>query len=220
MRDGRIAEDDYFYTEQNAPAGAGCRAVLPDDVPGRGLLLESAGPAHGRDAGLRWWSTFLRNASHGEGRGLGSQLVTWAMRGRRRWGSWANGMSVNSVREKSRSRCRTGRSHDNDGTVTAASNWDAPAERKRSARPCRGATRPSSMSSVPERFLLVLRDDGGSRARQGTLLERAIGVIYRPETERTSHYFQASCRPSSTPCSTSTIRGPSSRSNERPVAEG
>lgn len=26
---------------------------------------------------------------------------------------------------------------------------------------------------------------------EGSRLERAIGVIYRPETERVSHYFQA-----------------------------
>jgi erythromycin esterase-like protein len=40
-------------------------------------------------------------------------------------------------------------------------------------------------------FLLSLRDDQARRALTRPLLERAIGVIYRPETERLSHYFRA-----------------------------
>jgi erythromycin esterase-like protein len=46
-------------------------------------------------------------------------------------------------------------------------------------------------SAGPKRFLLTLRDDrlpGLDEPR----LERAIGVIYHPETERASHYFHAS----------------------------
>jgi erythromycin esterase-like protein len=47
-------------------------------------------------------------------------------------------------------------------------------------------------TSLPSRFLLNWR---GNRALTQVLreprLERAIGVIYRPETERASHYFQA-----------------------------
>jgi protein-L-isoaspartate(D-aspartate) O-methyltransferase len=43
------------------------------------------------------------------------------------------------------------------------------------------------------RFMLALRDSSG-KVRQALMaprLERAIGVIYRPETELASHYFQA-----------------------------
>jgi erythromycin esterase-like protein len=40
--------------------------------------------------------------------------------------------------------------------------------------------------------MLNLRDDAAVRtALAERRLERAIGVIYRPETERVSHYFQA-----------------------------
>ncbi|WP_349238602.1 erythromycin esterase family protein [Bosea sp. F3-2] len=39
------------------------------------------------------------------------------------------------------------------------------------------------------RFQLDLRHDG--KALPPQLLERAIGVIYRPETERARHYFHA-----------------------------
>jgi len=34
-------------------------------------------------------------------------------------------------------------------------------------------------------------DGEAAEPLRGPLLERAIGVIYRPETERVSHYFQA-----------------------------
>jgi erythromycin esterase-like protein len=42
------------------------------------------------------------------------------------------------------------------------------------------------------RFYLPLRDSGDAlTALRKPLLERAIGVIYLPETERMSHYFYA-----------------------------
>src|SRR6516164_2254847 len=40
-------------------------------------------------------------------------------------------------------------------------------------------------------FLLNLRLESGEREFRNPRLERAIGVIYRPETELASHYFQA-----------------------------
>jgi protein-L-isoaspartate(D-aspartate) O-methyltransferase len=78
------------------------------------------------------------------------------------------------------------------GTVAAASNWDAPMEIK--------TVRPSHEHSYErvchdsrvERFLLGLREEGPLReALSEQRLERAIGVIYRPETEMASHYFAA-----------------------------
>jgi erythromycin esterase-like protein len=77
-----------------------------------------------------------------------------------------------------------------DGTVTAASNWDAPAERK-SVRPALpGSYEALFHEAGAGRFLLTLDDDRVPGLDQPRL-ERAIGVIYRPETERASHYFQA-----------------------------
>lgn len=83
------------------------------------------------------------------------------------------------------------------GTVAAASNWDAPMEVKRVRAAldesyealCREAGAPS------HDFLLDLRPDVHDDLREALLLprlERAIGVIYRPETELASHYFEAS----------------------------
>jgi erythromycin esterase-like protein len=78
------------------------------------------------------------------------------------------------------------------GTVTAASDWDGPAERK-IVRPAL----PQSYESLfheahPPRFLLVTRENEKlAAALRSEMLERAIGVIYRPQTERLSHYFRA-----------------------------
>ena len=78
------------------------------------------------------------------------------------------------------------------GTVTAASNWDLPAERKRVRPALENSYEALFHSSDLRRFLLTIRDDEhlGSALRS-PMLERAIGVIYRPETERASHYFHA-----------------------------
>jgi len=78
------------------------------------------------------------------------------------------------------------------GTVTAASNWDAPAERKR-VRPGLPGSYEALFHEVDiPRFMLDLRGDRAlASALREPLFERAIGVIYRPETERASHYFQA-----------------------------
>jgi erythromycin esterase-like protein/predicted phosphoribosyltransferase len=78
------------------------------------------------------------------------------------------------------------------GTVTAASDWGGSAERKR-VRPALGGSYEALFhASGRDRFLLIM-DDSDVIARQlgAPRLERAIGVIYRPETERQSHYFRA-----------------------------
>lgn len=77
------------------------------------------------------------------------------------------------------------------GTVTAASAWDAPAERKR-VRPALSGSWEELFHEVGEpRFWVDLAARQGAAAFAGPRLERAIGVIYRPEAERQSHYFEA-----------------------------
>lgn len=78
------------------------------------------------------------------------------------------------------------------GTVTAASGWDAPAERKR-VRPALPDSYEAlfHQSEIP-RFILNFREDDFLKHILGEpRLERAIGVLYLPETERQSHYFHA-----------------------------
>jgi protein-L-isoaspartate(D-aspartate) O-methyltransferase len=80
------------------------------------------------------------------------------------------------------------------GSVAAASDWDGPMEIK--------VVCPSHMESYERlchntevaRFLLPMRKKCSQEVRKALMkprLERAIGVIYRPDTELASHYFQA-----------------------------
>jgi len=87
-----------------------------------------------------------------------------------------------------------------DGTVTAADDWDEPVK----CKPVNPAM-PGSYElllhqvGIPS-FLLIFRSNSPNLRVDKDLveemkkerLERAIGVIYRPDTERMSHYFHAS----------------------------
>ena len=78
------------------------------------------------------------------------------------------------------------------GTVRAAPDWDRPG-RVYDVRPAL----PGSFSDVFHQAdtrdaLFVLRGDGPAAGELAApRLERAIGVVYRPQTERQSHYFTA-----------------------------
>jgi erythromycin esterase-like protein len=76
------------------------------------------------------------------------------------------------------------------GTVTAASEWDRPAERKH-VRPSLEGSVENLMHRAGHDFFLPLRGNPGLLQQLGQRLERAIGVIYLPESERVSHYFQS-----------------------------
>ena len=78
------------------------------------------------------------------------------------------------------------------GTVTAASAWDAPAKRKRVRPALAGSYEALFHAAKRDRLLLILNDSDMMMQQLAVpRLERAIGVIYRPETERQSHYFRA-----------------------------
>ena len=77
------------------------------------------------------------------------------------------------------------------GWVTAASEWDDPPHRKRVREGLEGSWEDIFHRTGTERFLLALRGNPEllSLIAAPRRLQRAIGVIYRPETERQSHYF-------------------------------
>jgi erythromycin esterase-like protein len=81
------------------------------------------------------------------------------------------------------------------GTVAAASDWDGPMEIKQIRPAHRDSYERLCRDSSLARFLVDLREGRSLELREALLyprLERAIGVIYRPETELASHYFEAS----------------------------
>ena len=80
------------------------------------------------------------------------------------------------------------------GTVAAASDWDGPMELKRVRSAREDSYEGRSRDSGLPAFFLELGPDQKQTVRDALaepLLERAIGVIYRPESELLSHYFQA-----------------------------
>ena len=78
------------------------------------------------------------------------------------------------------------------GTVTAASDWGGPAERKRVRRALPGSYESLFHRVWVPRFDLDVRNLGeAGGALREPRLERAIGVLYLPSTERGSHYFNA-----------------------------
>lgn len=82
----------------------------------------------------------------------------------------------------------------NRGTVAAASNWDEPMQVKNVLPALAGSYERLCHESGDPRFLLPLRELAPAALAAGLMqprLERAIGVIYRPETELQSHYFEA-----------------------------
>jgi protein-L-isoaspartate(D-aspartate) O-methyltransferase len=81
-----------------------------------------------------------------------------------------------------------------EGTVAAASDWDGPMEIKAVQPALNRSYEKLCHQTGHPRFMLPLRDLAADTLRRGLnkpRLERAIGVIYRPETELASHYFQA-----------------------------
>ena len=81
------------------------------------------------------------------------------------------------------------------GTVAAADDWDEPMQIKAVRSSLRESYERMSHDSDVPRFLLDLREgEVGRSVREALMeprLERFIGVIYRPETERWSHYSEA-----------------------------
>jgi protein-L-isoaspartate(D-aspartate) O-methyltransferase len=80
------------------------------------------------------------------------------------------------------------------GTVAAASEWDGAMEVKAIRPALAGSYERLCHATGHGRFMLGLRAGGdlcGPKGLGEERLERAIGVIYRPETELASHYFRA-----------------------------
>lgn len=78
------------------------------------------------------------------------------------------------------------------GTVIAAPEWGAPG-RRYTVRPALAGSHENlfRQAGLPA-FSLTLNADGAlAQALAAPMLQRAIGVIYRPDDERRSHYFDA-----------------------------
>lgn len=97
------------------------------------------------------------------------------------------------VREKYGDDCALIGFSTHEGEVAAADDWDGEMKVKTVRPALEDAHEDHAFRTQIPRFLLDLESaDGGHRQMLAEpKLQRAIGVIYRPETERASHYFRA-----------------------------
>lgn len=188
--DGRVAADDFFIAEQNA------RLVKNAEQYYRTMYRSDVSSWNLRDSHMV--ETLVELDRHLAIKGRPPKIVVWEHNSHlgdaratamSRRGEWNVGQLV--------------RQHFADevvlvgfttyhGTVTASSDWGGQAERKRVRRALHGSFEALFHEVGLKRFLLLLREESQLKAAlRQPLLERAIGVIYRPETERLSHYFHA-----------------------------
>ncbi|MDQ3798161.1 MAG: erythromycin esterase family protein, partial [Acidobacteriota bacterium] len=192
-RDGFVARDEYFFAEQNA------RLVKNAEEYYRQMFRGRVSSWNLRDRHMT--ETLIALAEHLENQGQSAKIVVWAhnshlgdaratdmSRGR---GEWNVGQLVRENYGTDDVRLIGFTTF--EGTVTAATDWDDPAQLKRVRQGLNNSyERLLHQVGIPN-FFLNLRDDAEIKEiLRRPMLERAIGVIYRPETERISHYFEAS----------------------------
>jgi erythromycin esterase-like protein len=191
QRNGPEANDAYFYARQNA------RLVMNAEEYYRTMFRGRIASWNLRDRHMT--ETLDALAQHlSEVGGAPAKIVVWAHNshiGDARatevggQGEWTVGQLARELYGK---QTRLIGMTTYQGTVTAASDWDSPAERKRVRPAMRGSYEELFHDTGVGRFMLALdRKDAMTAALSERRLERAIGVIYRPETERQSHYFFA-----------------------------
>lgn len=188
-QDGRVAADEFFFAEQNAKIVGDAQAYYREMFAGRlntwnlrdGHMLETlvALKEHLQEQGQRPKIVVWAHNSH-----LGDARATqMGQRGELNLGQL--------LRQRFPQECISIGFTCHAGTVTAASGWGAIAERK-DVRPALPGSYEDLFHKVDlPSFLLTLKEESLVSALRKPRLERAIGVLYLPQSERQSHYFWA-----------------------------
>ncbi|MES2018913.1 MAG: erythromycin esterase family protein [Pseudomonadota bacterium] len=190
--DGISAQDAFFHAQQNA------RLVVNAEQYYRTMFEGRVSSWNLRDSHMA--DTLDALLAHlGSTRGAPAKLVVWAHNSHlgdarateaRYLGEWNVGQLM---RARHGQRVRLIGATTYDGWVTAASRWDGPAERKRVLPALPGSYEELLHQARSGNFVLPLTPGGAvAAALKQKRLERAIGVLYLPATERQSHYFFAS----------------------------
>jgi erythromycin esterase-like protein len=188
-RDGRIAADEYFFAEQNARLVANAETYYRAMFGGRSeswnvrdqhmmetldALLDHVARTNGSSRAVVWaHNSHLGDARATQMGAAGELNLGQLVRERHGDRAWLVGFTTHT------------------GTVTAARNWGDPAERRQVRPSAAGSYERLFHDTNLERFLVFLREGPARETLWTERLERAIGVIYRPESERASHYFRA-----------------------------
>ena len=188
--DGLAALERFFDAEQNG------RVVKDAEEYYRSMFRGAASSWNLRDQHMT--ETFEALVEHLECADSPAKVVIWAHNSHvgdaratqmGQLGEWNIGQLIRTRHSKD---CRNIGFTTYSGTVTAASDWDSPAERKR-VQPAR----PDSyeglfhQARIPAFSLCLTPRSRVADALTEPMLERAIGVVYRPQSELASHYFQA-----------------------------
>lgn len=189
-RDGMAETDERFYARQNA------RLVKAAEEYYRAMFRGHISSWNLRDRHMM--ETLRELADQLDGGTASSRIIVWAHNshlGDARATELADAGELNLgqlVREAYPGECCSIGFTTYSGSVTAADNWGGPAKTMQ--------VRPALPGSVEALFHEADCGDFFLRGRTGReptampqtpLLQRAIGVIYRPQTERQSHYFLA-----------------------------
>jgi erythromycin esterase-like protein len=188
-RDGFVAEDEFFFAEQNA------RLVKNAEHYYRSMFQGRVSSWNLRDQHMS--ETLDALLAHLSRQHPNPKIVVWEHNshlGDARATQMSDEGELNVgqlVRERYGSGAVLVGFTTYTGTVTAASHWGGPAE----CKPVRPALADSYEALFHEigvpRFLLSWQDRQVADDLYAPRLERAIGVIYLPESERLSHYFYA-----------------------------
>jgi erythromycin esterase-like protein len=188
-RDGWVAEDELFFAEQNA------RVVRDAEEYYQQMYRGDASSWNLRDRHMA--ATLDALVDHLDQQFGHAKVVVWEHNshvGDARATSMSARGELNVgqlVRQRYRNDSTIVGFTTFDGRVTAAADWGGPAERKR-VRPAH----PSSYEALFHRadaraFWLSMREPELVELLAPPRLERAIGVVYRPQTELQSHYLHA-----------------------------
>jgi erythromycin esterase-like protein len=189
QRDGQVAADAYFCAEQNA------LVVRNAEEYYRNMFRREVSSWNMRDTHMM--ESLVRLALHLGKQQAPAKIIVWAHNshlGDARATQMSERGELNLgqlVRQRFAKGAVAIGFTTYHGTVTAASDWDGPAERK-IVRPGHSESYEALFHEVGiPNFFINLRDREVAEHLRKERLERAIGVIYRPETELISHYFQA-----------------------------
>jgi erythromycin esterase-like protein len=186
---GTAALDAQFAAERNAAA------VVDAEAYYRAMFGSRINTWNLRDAHMR--DSLFALAGHRRRRGGSGRIVVWAHNSHlgdaratemHRQGEFNLGQLV---REAVGDAALLVGFTTYTGHVCAASAWDGEPEHKRVLPALPDSWERLFHGTRLDRFFLPLREAAAAPLRD-TLLERAIGVIYLPKSERLSHYFDAS----------------------------
>lgn len=190
-RDGLVADDELFYAEQNA------KTVKTSAEYYRSMFAGRVSSWNLRDRHMT--DTLDALADHlTRQRGWPAKIVVWAHNSHvgdaraTELGSQGELNIGQLVRERRPGDCRLVGFSTYTGTVTAADDWGGPAERKW-VRPALADSGEELLHEAGEKGFMIPFGHAprATKALRSARLQRAIGVIYRPDTERQSHYFRA-----------------------------